>query len=368
MPSRFPDASAAADLAACRALLRDGSRTFLAASRLLPAGVRDPACALYAFCRVADDSVDQAEGPAAAVARLRTRLDLIYAGRPQPAAADRALARTVQTFGIPRALPEALLEGFAWDAAGRRYRDMADLEHYAARVAGSVGAMMALIMGARSPDAVARASDLGVAMQLSNIARDVGEDARARRVYLPLTLIADAGIDLEAWLRAPAFEPALGEVVRRLLDRADALYRRAEAGIGALPWSCRPAIWAARVLYAEIGSQVRRNGYDSVTRRAVVPGRRKARLLVTSLVGSARSHDGIGLAALEANRFLVEAVRAAAPVPAPGPRRPMRPMRVPLGFGLDARVANVIELFARLEQRDRRRAMTAAGPSRSGPV
>ena len=87
---------------------------------------------------------------------------------------------------LPRAIPEALLEGFAWDAAHRRYETLSAVRAYGARVAGSVGAMMCLIMGATSRDALSRACDLGLAMQLTNIARDVGEDARAGRLYLPL--------------------------------------------------------------------------------------------------------------------------------------------------------------------------------------
>ncbi|MEO6745640.1 MAG: phytoene/squalene synthase family protein, partial [Caldimonas sp.] len=234
--SRAPASRAdAGDLAACRDALRHGSRTFLAASLLLPRAVRDPACALYAFCRLADDAVDGAGSAPDAVGRLRERLARACAGDPMPAPADRALAAVVRQFAIPRALLEALLEGFEWDAEGRRYDTLDDLHAYAARVAGSVGAMMALVMGVRSPDAVARACDLGVAMQLSNIARDVGEDARNGRLYLPRAWLHEAGIAPERWLAAPTFEPALGGVVRRILDAADVLYARVDAGVASLP-------------------------------------------------------------------------------------------------------------------------------------
>ena len=177
----------------------------------------------------------------------------------------------VESFAIPRALPEALLEGIEWDSQGRRYEDLPALCAYAARVAGTVGAMMAILMGVRRPEDIARACDLGVAMQLTNIARDVGEDARAGRVYLPLTWLREAGIEPDDWLAKPHFNEALGSVVQRLLDAADALYARADSGIGRLPLACRPSIQAARQLYAEIGREVERAGLDSVSRRAVVP-------------------------------------------------------------------------------------------------
>ncbi len=167
------------DLAECRALIRTGSLSFHAASRLLPGRVRDPALALYAFCRVADDEVDEGGDKTDAVLRLRDRLDLIYAGRPRAAAPDRAFAAVVEGFEMPRALPEALLEGMAWDAVGRRYDTLSGVLDYSARVAAAVGAMMCVLMRVREADALARACDLGLAMQLTNIARDVGEDARA---------------------------------------------------------------------------------------------------------------------------------------------------------------------------------------------
>ncbi len=257
-----------ADMEACRAAIRTGSLSFHAASRLLPARVRDPALALYAFCRVADDEVDEGTDKAASVLRLRDRLDLVYQGRPRNAASDRAFAAVVADYAMPRALPEALLEGLAWDAVGRRYATLSGVLDYSARVAAAVGAMMCMLMRVRDPDALARACDLGLAMQLTNIARDVGEDARAGRLYLPTDWFAEAGMEPEAFLAAPAPVPAVRAMTARLLREADRLYGRAEAGIGALPLDCRPGIWAARLIYDGIGAAVRRNGCDSVTVRA----------------------------------------------------------------------------------------------------
>ena len=181
------------DYQACQALMRGGSKTFFAASRLLPSRVRGPAIALYAFCRVADDAIDLSSDRVLALTALNERLRRIYAGEPMAFAPDRALATVVRDFDMPLALVSALLEGFEWDAEGRRYETIEDLQAYAARVAGSVGAMMAVVMRTRSEQALARACDLGVAMQLTNIARDVGEDARSGRLYLPLQWLREAG-------------------------------------------------------------------------------------------------------------------------------------------------------------------------------
>jgi phytoene synthase len=259
---------APADMDHCREAIRHGSLSFHAASRLLPARVRDPALALYAFCRLADDEVDLNAEKASAVLRLRDRLDLAYAGRPRNAAPDRAFTDLIAEYDMPRALPEALLEGLAWDAMEKRYDSLSDLVSYSARVAASVGAMMCVLMRVRDRNALARACDLGVAMQLTNIARDVGEDAVENRLYLPLDWFADAGRDPDAFLADPEPDPAIRDMVRRLLRSASDLYVRSEAGVKALPIDCRPGILAARYIYAGIGGRVRANGFDSVSHRA----------------------------------------------------------------------------------------------------
>lgn len=322
------------DVQALRGLMRGGSKTFFAASRVLPDRVRAPATALYAFCRLADDTIDvhSAEhgGPAGAMAHLHERLHRLYAGRPLAVDADRALAVVVRRFRIPRALLLALLDGFEWDMAERRYETLADLHGYAARVAGTVGAMMALIMGARSPQALARACELGVAMQLTNIARDVGEDARLGRLYLPREWMREAGLGPDGWLRAPVFSPALGSVVARLLHHADELYHRAELGLAELPRDCRAAIQAARLVYAEIGREVERAGCDSVTQRAVVSTRCKlalvarASLAALKLPRSVPLDDG-ELLPLPAIQFLIDAAAAAPAEPEPARVRVMAP-------------------------------------------
>ncbi len=301
-----------AELDACRELMRGGSKSFFMASLVLPQRVRAPATALYAFCRVADDAIDTSAEPVQALQQLRRRLDAIYAGTPGDEIADRALAQVVGDKALPRTLLDALLEGFAWDAEGRRYETIEDLHAYGARVAGTVGAMMALVMETRDASALARACELGVAMQLTNIARDVGEDARNGRLYLPLAWLREEGVDPDAWLRAPQFDARIGRVVARLLTEAERLYARAECGISGLPRDCRPAIHAARLVYAEIGHALQAAGLDSVRQRTVVSTGRKLALMLRSSTALwvAPGHPmdaGAASAPLPAVRFLVEA-------------------------------------------------------------
>ena len=319
---------AASDLSHCREAIRTGSLSFHAASRLLPGRVRDPALVLYAFCRLADDAVDEiadtvGASKAQAVLRLGERLDLAYAGRPCNAPADRAFAALIAEYDMPRALPEALLEGLAWDAEGRRYDTLSGVLDYSARVAAAVGAMMCVLMGVRDADRLARACDLGLAMQLTNIARDVGEDARAGRLYLPREWLEEAGIDARTFLADPRLTSALAGLIRRLLDQADRLYLRAEPGIAALPLACRPGIFAARHVYAGIGGMVRRAGYDSVTRRAHTTKGQKLGWLAQAVLRSAAAQVMPRAATLHARPmpevdFLVRAAaRDAAPAGRP---------------------------------------------------
>lgn len=329
-------------MAACRSLLKTGSRSFHAASRFLPYQCRDSATALYAFCRQADDAVDDSGAPHLALEMLHARLDALYRGAPENYAADRALASVVVRCGLPRELLDALLDGFAWDAEGREYETLSEVLDYAARVAGSVGVMMAVIMGIRDASVLARAADMGVAMQLTNISRDVGEDARNGRVYLPAAWLREAGIDPGALRASPQYSNGLASVTRRVLMVADKLYRRADAGLTRLPLRCRPGMYAARLLYSAIGDEVRRLDYDSVEQRAVVSAPRKlwylARLPNLPLLDA----GAVAAPVLRENRFLVEAVNAH-----PGPR-------VSALVEQEGKVAWMLALFQELERRDQR--------------
>lgn len=330
------------DLKACIAMMKGGSKTFFAASRLLPPRVRAAAIALYAYCRVADDMVDQGGDVDSNLATLRHRLDLIYAGTPANFVEDQALTLVVQQHNLPRLFLDALLEGFEWDALGRRYQTIEELHSYAARVAGTVGAMMCWIMGAQSATTLARACELGVAMQMTNIARDVGEDARNGRIYLPLEWMQGAGLNVAEWLGNPQATEIVKSQIGRLLGEADALYQRAQSGIAELPPDCRAAIFAASSIYGEIGHQLRREGLDSISRRTVVSTRRKLVLLagawtqVRWVYAQPQQPDP-----LEAIRFLVEGCQSEL---VGGAHRKYFPNRT-----VSHRVERVLGLLERLE-------------------
>ncbi len=333
------------DLAVCRRATRKGSKSFYAASLLLPRNVRNGAYALYAFCRYSDDVIDLGDGDASAIDRLNKRLVRAYRDLPEDSPIDRAFAQVVRDFDIPKTLPAALIEGLAWDAAGRRYETIEDLYDYCARVAGSVGAMMAVLMGVREKDAIARACDLGVAMQLTNISRDVGEDARAGRIYLPHKWLQESKINAEAFLAAPVFTRGLGGVVKRLLEEAARYYDRGLTGIDFLPMRCRAGIVAAADIYAEIGRRVANQGFDSVTERAVVSTRRKLVLLASAVAGPNFAHAPSNCAPLPANAFLVDAVE---------------PERDAYANSPTGGAEHVLDVIMRLERRDRANKLRAA--------
>ena len=275
-----------ADAEVCRAWIREHSRSFYLSSLLLPKRVRLASWALYAFCRRADDAVDEGSGESLLLRRvegLRARLDQVERGDAGDDSIDRSYGLIAARHGIPRALPEALLAGMEMDARGTRYATMEELYLYCFRVASTVGLMMARVMGWSRPDAILRAADLGLAMQLTNIARDVGEDARRGRVYLPDELLSACGIDRQAVLSATEATGPIREATKRLLLRADDHYRAADRGVPLLPKDCRLAIAASRRIYSAIGDDSAAHGFDSVTRRAHTGLAKKLVLVARSL-------------------------------------------------------------------------------------
>ncbi len=291
--------------------IKEGSKTFYLASQLLPKRVRVPAAVLYQFFRDADDAIDTATHPSGAITTLRQRVDALYSASPN--AADEAMHALVQHYDIPQALFDAMLEGFAWDCELRRYATLDDLLAYCVRVASTVGAAMTLLMGHRERATLARACDLGVAMQLTNIARDIGEDARQGRLYMPIQWLEEARINPDAWLDNPHWDIRWQELIKRLLDAAQHFYTKAQPGIRDLHQDCQAAIYTASQSYADIGEVIRKQGYNSIDTRAYTSRARKLWRLTQAATkrrrsNSQRNHSIQTGPALPQAEFLIDAI------------------------------------------------------------
>jgi 15-cis-phytoene synthase len=254
-----------------------GSRSFALASKLFDPVTRERAWLLYAWCRACDDLADGQEmghnmaavaDPQARLALIRTRTAAALAGEASGDPAFDGFGVVARESAIPAALAEDLIAGFALDADGWRPQDEDDLYRYCYHVAGAVGVMMALVMGVPPGDAATldRACDLGLAFQLSNIARDVGEDAGAGRVYLPATWLAEQGIAADGLL-LPENRARTASLTRRLAERAADYEASARFGAAALPFRSAWAVLAAAGIYGGIGRAVALRGADALDRR-----------------------------------------------------------------------------------------------------
>ena len=238
------------DLEHCQVVLTNNSKSFALASRLLPAPTRQAVTSLYAWCRRADDAIDEGDWdsaePRVVLERLRQELGALYAdpgglrcdspARAFEVEADpalRAFGSTVRAFHIPRAYPESLLRGMAMDVQPLVYGELRELLTYCFRVAGTVGLMLCHVLGVRAHAALGHAAALGIAMQLTNICRDVREDWQRGRLYLPASLLPSgfqgpgaAGEELDP-RRAEQLRPA----IRHLLELAEQYYASADRGL-----------------------------------------------------------------------------------------------------------------------------------------
>lgn len=286
----------AALVAAARDTIARGSQSFAAASRLFARPTRERAWLLYAWCRAADDMTDGQElghgassldDPAAAQARLEALTALALSGRepvPLPFAALREVARET---AMPGRFMTDHLAGFALDAEGWRPRTSDDLLRYCYHVAGSVGCMMAVVMGVspQDEDTLDRACDLGLAFQLANIARDVVPDARAGRCYLPAEWLDEAGLAMNR-LAEPQALPALAAMAARLVAMARPYRLSARVGAARLSGRSRLAVLAADAIYGEIGEKVLILGTHAWDQRVRVSSAGKLRLLGQAVLRS----------------------------------------------------------------------------------
>lgn len=254
-----------------------GSKSFYFATRFFPPRLARAAHAVYWFCRHTDDLVDEAPSVEAGAVALEEWEQALARAWEAGGSADpilRIFVETAHGFGIPRAYPFGLIEGMRMDLRGTHYTDFESLRVFCYHVASVVGLMMCHVIGFRDP-APAHAIDLGIAMQLTNILRDVGEDLRRGRIYLPTEDLERFGYRAEE-LRDAVIDDRFRSLMRFEMERAEAYYRRAEPGIAMLHSDGQFAVRVAAEVYRGILREIEQNGYDVFERRAVVPPSRKA--------------------------------------------------------------------------------------------
>jgi phytoene synthase len=276
--------------AAARDICRRHARSFYFASHFLPRKKRDHAYAVYAFCRMLDDAVDEAPGGTDqklhAIEGFLALLDDIYnrpdAPRPNHPALE-AFARTARSCNIPRVYFEELAEGCRMDLTINRYATWSDLEQYCYRVAGVVGLIMCRVFDLQDPAAEAQAVQMGNAMQLTNILRDVGEDLDRGRIYLPLHDLARFGLDENALSARRVDERFIG-LMRFQIARARALFTQGAQGLSALPHDgSRSTAALMAVVYGGILSAIEQQGYDVFRQRAHLTTWQKLKRVPTAL-------------------------------------------------------------------------------------
>jgi len=268
--------------AVCREIARNEARNFYYGFVLLPPDRRAGIYAAYAFSRRADDSVDGTEALAdkmRAVEARRRELDACYAGAPPPGdAVLLALADAVRRFAIPRRHLDDLLDGVEMDLTVRRYADWPELKGYCDRVAGAVGLVSLYVFGFEDPRAPAHAEDLGVALQIVNIMRDVAEDAERDRIYLPADEMAAHGVD-EEQIVAGAVTPGFRALMRDQAERARGFFARGERLLPLLDRRARMCVGMLAGLYREILDEIEGRDYDVFEARVALSRSRKLALM-----------------------------------------------------------------------------------------
>lgn len=255
---------------AARQSITRGSKSFASASALFDRRTRERAWLLYAWCRASDDLADGQEmghnmravtDPAARLAIIREKTALALAGEPAGDAAFDGFGVVARECAIPIRLAQDVIAGFALDAEGWRPNSLEDLYRYCYHVAGAVGVMMALVMGVSPEDepTLDRACDLGIAFQLANIARDIGEDDAAGRCYLPAEWLAEMDIPPDGHM-VPSYRERIALLARRLADHAAGHEASARRGTAALPFRAAWAVLAAAGIYGEIARTVAKAG------------------------------------------------------------------------------------------------------------
>lgn len=259
------------DLRYCAQLLGRSAPELLAACCLLPSGTRSAAILLgAAYSTFLDEARREGVDPKT-ITELRDRVALAYARTPVERPLDRGIARLATEFRLPRAVFDAALEAADWDASGRRYATYHNLLDYCVRAGAAPAVGFTWLLGERDPNVFARATDLGLAIALTLIARDVARHAREGRVLLPIEWLEEAGVDVDGWITEPRPNRGVHAVVTRVLSAAEGFYRRADPGIRALPTVYRPAVRALRYSYKVDAVYIGARSQDLVDRAPTTP-------------------------------------------------------------------------------------------------
>lgn len=256
----------------CQEIIKNGSKSFSLAALLFDLKTRRAAHRLYSWCRFCDDQIDEAPDKQTARQRLHwlcSEVELIYGGGQSKYLAFQALQKVVQDYQIPKAYPLDLLQGMRMDVDSWNYQSQADLELYSYHVAGVVGLMMSHIMGVSDPKALENAVHLGIAMQMTNIARDVREDAYLGRIYLPEEWLREEGLERKDVFFSRNLE-AQYRVLKRLVQLAKVHYDKGLVGLRYLPPQAALCIGFAAEIYAGIGYKAIRCGQRSLETRTVL--------------------------------------------------------------------------------------------------
>jgi len=281
----FTNQQLSSSFEACRASTRRHARSFYFASHTLPADKRRAAYAIYAFCRHMDDVIDLAPDDAAkkqGLVELRNLVDEAFSGELSPAQTRLdwlpAFMQTAATYQVPKSHFLDLLAGVEMDEGKVRIQTWNELRRYCYHVAGVVGLMMAPVLSDTSEQLQTSALDLGIAMQLTNILRDIAEDWKQDRIYLPEQEMNTYGVNSDD-IAGKRMSESFRALLRFQIGRAREYYQRSEAGIRALPRDgSQMTVWRMRTIYAGILDQIERNDYPVLTRRVFVSTPRKVAL------------------------------------------------------------------------------------------
>lgn len=280
-------------VAHARGSISRGSKSFALASQLFDHATRERAWLLYAWCRACDDITDgqdhggppvAAGAPATRLAEMRLQTDAALQGATTGIPAFDGLGVVARETGFPHRFPHDLIEGLALDVTGWRPQTTGDLMRYCYYVAGSVGCMMAIVMGVLPHDepVLDRACDLGLAFQLTNIARDLREDAESGRCYIPTEWLKDGGFDADR-LMAPENRPKLAAIGSGLTNLAARYEGSARHGTGALPFRGAWAVLAATGIYGDIAREIARRGEHAWDSRATTSRAAKLGWIIRSV-------------------------------------------------------------------------------------